>query len=212
MFPVIGDYPINEITKENIRFLLERPLKRKSKIMANRLLSYLKQFFGYAEDEELIMQNPTHRLTKERVGGREPPRKRYLDEKELRLLAGLLPNAGLREEYQAILWLLLATGCRVNEVLRARWEHINLQKRLFYIPADHAKNNEAHEIYLSDFALRQLEVLKETRTTKWLVPNRTSDGPISRQALAKQITDRQEEPSDKNRASNPQALVLPKGR
>jgi len=212
VFPIIGDKPIKEVSKEDTKSILERLLKRKAKIMANRLLSYLKQFFGYAEDEELITLNPTHRLTKERVGGKEPPRKRYLDDKELCQLKELLPKAELREEYQALIWLLLSTGCRVNEILRAKWEHIDIQKRIFYIPSEHSKNTDSHKIYLSNFALKQLKTLKETKTTDWIVPNRTSDGPISRQALTKQVTDRQQKLSEKNRVSNPQALVLPKGR
>lgn len=211
VFPINGDKPINEVTKDDIRIILERVLKRKAKIMANRLLSYLKQFFGYAEDEEFITLNPTRRLNKERVGGREPPRKRHLDEEELYLLKSLLPKAKMREEYQALIWFLLASGCRVNEILRAKWEHIDIQKRIFYIPSAHSKNTEPHKIYLSNFSLKQLAILKETKTTDWLVPNRTSDGPISRQALTKQVTDRQQDPSEKNRVNNPQALVLPKG-
>jgi len=212
VFPVIGDKPINEVTKDDIKLVLERPLKRKAKSMANKLLANLKQFFGYADDEELISLDPTRRLIKGRVGGREPPRKRYLDEKELLQLKELLPKAELRDEYQAIIWFLLATGCRVYEVLRAEWEHIDFQKRVFYIPSEHSKNTDPHKIYLSNFAFKQLSILKETKTTDWIVPNRTSDGPITRQVLTKQVTDRQQKPSVKNRVSNPQALVLPKGR
>lgn len=212
VFPIIGDTPINEVTRQDIRSILERLTKRKAKSMANRLLANLKQFFGYADDEELITLDPTRRLTKERVGGKEKSRKRYLEESEIGLLKGLLPKSGLRTEYQALIWFLLSTGCRVNEVLRAKWEHFNIPKRIFTIPAEHAKNTLQHEVYLSRFALKQLVILKKTRTTQWLVPNRKSEGPITRQVLTKQVTDRQQEPSEKNRVNNPQALVLSKGR
>lgn len=212
VFPATGDKPIDEVSKDDIKSILERLLRRKAKVMANRLLSYLKQFFGYAEDEELISVNPTRRLTKERVGGKEKSRKRYLEEQELALLQKLLPQSGLRKEYQALIWLLLATGCRVNEILRAEWVHFIIVKRMLIIISEHAKNTLKHEVYLSRFALKQLIILKKTRTTQWLVPNRQSDGPITRQVLTKQVTDRQQESSEKNRVHNPQALVLPKGR
>lgn len=212
VFPVIGDMPVNEVTKQEIRSILERLTKRKARSMANRLLANLKQFFGYADDEELINLDPTKRLTKDRVGGKEKSRKRYLEEQELVQLKDLLPQSGLRNEYQALIWFLLSTGCRVNEVLRAKWEHFNISKRTFIIPAEHAKNTLKHEVYLSRFALKQLIILKKTRTTQWLVPNRKSDGPITRQVLTKQVTDRQQEPSEKNRVHNPQALILPNGR
>lgn len=212
VFPLIGDMPINEVTKQEIRNILERLTKRKAKSMANRLLANLKQFFGYADDEELINLDPTRRLTKDRVGGKEKSHKRYLEEHELIQLEKILPQSGLRAEYQALIWFLLATGCRVNEVLRAKWEHFDIPKRIFIIPSEHAKNTLKHEVYLSRFTLKQLIILKKTRTTQWLIPNRRSDGPITRQVLTKQITDRQQQPSEKNRVHNPQALVLPKGR
>ncbi len=212
IFPIIGDKPINEVTKDDIKSVLQRPLRRKAQSMANKLLANLKQFFGYADDEELISLDPTRRLIKARVGGREKSRKRYLDEQELFRLKELLPQSGLRTEYQALIWFLLSTGCRVNEVLRAKWEHFEISKRIFIIPSEHSKNTLKHEVFLSHFALKQLIILKKTRTTEWLVPNRKSDGPITRQVLTKQVMDRQQEPSEKNRVPNPQALVLPKGR
>ncbi|MBA4853768.1 integrase arm-type DNA-binding domain-containing protein [Emticicia sp. BO119] len=212
VFPLIGNTPINEVTRQEIRSILERLTNRKAKSMANRLLANLKQFFAYAEDEELINLDPTRRLTKDRVGGKEKSRKRYLEEQELVLLKDLLPQSGLRTEYEALIWFLLSTGCRVNEVLRAKWEHFDISRRMFVIPSEHAKNTFKHEVYLSRFALKQLIMLKKTRTTQYLVPNRKSDGPITRQVLTKQVTDRQQESSKKNRVHNPQALVLPKGR
>lgn len=212
VFPVIGSKPIGEVTRQDIKTILERPLRRKVKRMANRLLSDLKQFFGYADDEELITQDPTRRLIKERVGGKEKSRQRYLSQKELELLAQLLPTSGLKEESQYLIWLLLATGCRVNEILRASWEDVDWGNRVLHIPAEHSKNTVKHDVYLSDFALHQLLALKETKTTDWIVPNRSGTGPVTRQVLTKQVTDRQQPPSEKNRLHNSRTLVLPGGR
>lgn len=212
VFPVIGQTPIREVTREDIKGILEKPLRRKVKRMANRLLSDLKQFFGYADDEELISLDPTRRLIKERVGGKEKSRQRYLDKSELQKLAQLLPISGLKQEYQSLIWILLATGCRVNEILQAKWEHIDWEKHLLHIPAEHSKNTFKHEVYLSKFALQHFLALKKKSITDWIVPNRSGDGAITRQVLTKQITCRQEKPSEKNRVSNSQALVLPKGR
>jgi integrase len=212
VFPLIGHKPIGEISRQDIKAVLERPLKRNVKRMANRLLSDLKQFFGYADDEELLTQDPTRRLVKERVGGKENVRKRYLSEKELRLLAELLPLSGLKQDYQQLIWLLLATGCRVNEILRAKWSHLDWQKRLLHIPAEHSKNTYKHDVYLSDFALQQVVALYKTKTTDWLVPNRSGSGAVTRQVLTKQVTDRQHKTMGKSRVGNNQALILPGGR
>lgn len=211
VFPIIGSKPIGEVSRQDVKTILDRPLRRGVKRMANRLLSDLKQFFRYAQDEELLPLDPTRRLLKERVGGKENMRQRYLSLPELRLLSDLLPHSGLGQASQSLIWLLLATGCRVNEILRARWEHIDWKKRLLHIPKEHSKNTIAHEIYLSDFALKHLTALKKTQTTAWLVPNRKGDGPVTRQVLTKQVTDRQQPPSSKNRLTNSQTLILPGG-
>jgi integrase len=212
VFPQIGNKLIGEVTRSDIKAILERPLNRRSRRMANRLLSDLKQFFGYADDEELITLNPTRRLIKERVGGKEKSRKRYLTVEELKSLHEILPSSGLRADYQHLIWLLLGTGCRVNEILRAKWSHIDLEKGILHIPPEHSKNTVGHQIYLSPFALLQLQKLRETRMTDWLVPNRTSDGPVTRQVLTKQVTDRQQEIGTKGRVADNRTLILPNGR
>ncbi|CAG5011369.1 Prophage integrase IntA [Dyadobacter sp. CECT 9275] len=212
VFPLIGNKLIGEVERSDIKAILERPLNRKSKRMANRLLSDLKQFFGYADDEELITLNPTRRLIKERVGGKEKSRKRYLSLEELKQLHQILPSSGLRAEYQYLIWLLLATGCRVNEVLRAKWSHVDLDKGLMTIPSEHSKNTVSHHVYLSQFALLQIQQLHDTRMTDWLVPNRTGDGAITRQVLTKQVTDRQQDIGVKGRVVNNRTLILPNGK
>ena len=46
VIPLLGNKPINEVDKEDINTVLNQPLARGSKRMANILLSDLKQFFG----------------------------------------------------------------------------------------------------------------------------------------------------------------------
>lgn len=212
VFPVIGSKPIGEVTRADIKSILERLLNRKAKRMANRLLSDLKQFFGYADDEELITLNPTRRLMKERVGGKEKTRKRYLSVEELKLLHQILPLSTVRKEYQHLIWLILATGCRVNEVLRAQWDHIDFEKKVLVIPSEHSKNTFSHTVRLSDFAIYHLSAVKETKTCQWVIPNRSEDGPITRQVLTKQVTDRQLEEGKVSRVVDNQSLLLPNGR
>jgi Phage integrase family len=54
--------------------------------------------------------------------------------------------------------LLLLTAQRRDEVGGARWPEIDLDKRLWTIPRERAKNDWAHEVHLSELAL---EILSE---------------------------------------------------
>lgn len=208
VFPVIGRKPVSEISRQDVRNVLERPLSRKSKRMANRLLSDLKQFFGYAQDEELAENDPTHRMFKSRVGGIEKSRERVLSENERVILAKKLPVSGISENYQQAIWLMLATGCRVDEISRAEWSHVDFNDGTLTIPVIHAKNKTQHTIYLSDFALEQLHALEKQRHSDWLFPNRTSTGSINRQTISKQIADRQRGKKIKGRTKHYESLSL----
>lgn len=208
VFPIIGRKPISDISRQDVRDVLARPLSRSSKRMANRLLSDLKQFFGYAQDEELTETDPTRRMFKSRVGGIEKSRERTLSLEERKLLAQKLPASGMPAPYQTAIWLMLSTGCRVDEISKAEWSHIDYKRRILTIPATHAKNGKKHEIHLSDFALEQLYALEKDRCTDWLFPNRSGTGPIHRQTISKQIADRQRNQKIKGRTKSTEALSL----
>lgn len=208
VFPIVGRKPISEVDRQDIRDILDRPLSRKSKRMANRLLSDLKQFMGYAQDEELTKDDPTRRMFKSRVGGIEKPRERVLLPEERTMLMQKLPASGLPANYQRAIWLMLATGCRVDEISRAEWSHIDFNDGTLTIPTEHSKNKNQHKIYLSDFALEQLRALEEEKHSDWLFPNRTSSGPIHRQTISKQITDRQRGKKIKGRTQQCNSLIL----
>ena len=109
------------------------------------------------------------------------------------------------------LWLILATGARVGELLNAEWAHVNLETREWRIPASNAKNGRAHLIHLSDFAIQQLEVLQSYRDGAYLFAGRSNDQPMSDKALSKAVRDRIREVPLKKRTAKAQMLILSGG-
>ena len=55
--------------------------------------------------------------------------------------------------------LLLATGCRRNEISDMKWSEVDLKARVFTLPAFRSKNGLAHRIYLNDPALAILKAI-----------------------------------------------------
>lgn len=215
VFPLIGTRPIREVTKQDIMDVLHKPLNRKVRRMANRLLSDLKQFFGFAVDEEFIEHDPTFRLKKERVGGIQKSRSRYLSADDLATLAQQLPKSKLETIYQNAFWLLLATCCRVDELARAKWADIDWKEKTWTIPAEHAKNGTKHTVYLSDFSIQHFRALEEKKYNAWVFPNRTGEGCIHRQTISKQMFDRQCEEKKRIKGRTAKAsssLLLKSGR
>ena len=92
---------------------------------------------------------------------------------EIRALAKAIPNARLKKSTEAAIWIMLATGCRVGELTRARWEHVDLNLGIWRIPAENAKNGDRLTVALSDFAQQQFDLLKNSAdSSDWCFPNR----------------------------------------
>ncbi|TAN50624.1 MAG: hypothetical protein EPN21_08485 [Methylococcaceae bacterium] len=67
--------------------VLDNILARGARRLANRTLSELRQMFGFGYARDIIRNDPTHRLKKADIGGKETERDRVLDENEIRELA-----------------------------------------------------------------------------------------------------------------------------
>ena len=72
-----------------------------------------------------------------------------------------------------IVSLLLLTGCRVRELLDARWEHVDVERKSWLIPT--SKTGKPRHVPLSTSALAIIEALP--RLNEWLVPNPESGKP-----------------------------------
>lgn len=90
------------------------------------------------------------------------------------------------------LQFIIMTACRSGEVRGATWDEVDLDKRLWTIPADRMKGGKSHVVPLTDEAI---ELLKNTpRLSDYLFTGgrggRMSDGSVSRvpKKLGYQVT------------------------
>ena len=101
-----------------------------------------------------------------------------------------LPVSGLVESSQCALTIQLATVTRIGEVLGARWEHVDFDRRLWTL--QETKNGKKHTVHLNDMALRQFEALRQqTGLTAWVFPASRLNGPVCPKTVTKQVADRQ---------------------
>ena len=216
VLPIIGNFYVEDIRVAHINLVLDPITQRGSNRMAKLALTYLRQMFGFALDRELVQQDPTARLRKSKVGGKDTERDRVLSETEISQLYHLVPAAGLQAASQAAIWICLGTCCRIGELLAARWDHIDLKRKTWYIPAEHSKNGKAHTIYLSGFVVGQFKRLHAINgESLWCYPNNTNTGAVDPKTLTKQVGDRQLRPGRApmaNRTSLCHALELSGGR
>ncbi len=216
VLPLIGHLHIEDVKTAHINQVLDPILMRGANRMAKLTLTRLRQMFRFAYDREMIEQDPTARLRKAKVGGKDVERDRVLSEAEITQLYRRVPEAGLLYASEAAIWIALATCCRIGELLAARWDHIDLKKKTWYIPAENSKNGKAHTVYLSDFAVQQFtRVASITGDTLWCYSNARNTGPVCPKTLTKQVGDRQLQPGREpmaNRTTLCHALELSGGR
>lgn len=197
VFPAIGNMAAADVTKAHIQHIIDAMLDRGVRRMTERVFSDLRQLFGFALDRDHIEADPTARIKKHKIGG-SVERDRALSEAELITLFRLLPASGLVESSQCALTLQLATITRIGEVLGARWEHVDFERRLWTLPE--TKNGKRHTINLNSLALSQFEALRQhTGTTEWVFPAARLNGPVCPKTVTKQVADRQRGGDENNR-------------
>ncbi|EAQ96888.1 tyrosine-type recombinase/integrase [Congregibacter litoralis] len=212
IIPALGGMPLADIKRAMLIDQLDRVVERGSLVMANHLFGDLKQFFTYAVARDWIDVHPLAGLTKERIGGRQKERDRYLSDEEITELTERLQSANLLITTEQSIWIMLSTCCRVGELSQARWEDIELEQGEWRIPARNSKNARSHIIYLSEFAKIQFEELHRiTAGSNWCIPSRSREAHIDQKSISKQIRDRVRKTSLKGRSNSSGTLLLSGG-
>jgi len=216
VLPFLGSLAVADIKKSHITIVTDAMLARGVNRAAKIAFSLMRQMFRFAVDRDLIEYDPTASIRKAKIGGKDVERDRVLSDEEIRTLTKLAPKAGLLPSTEAAIWIALSTCCRIGELLGARWEHLNLIKGTWLIPAENSKNGKPHSITLSPFAVRQFEYVREHNgTSAWCYPNTDDSGPVCSKTVTKQLGDRQRQPDQgtmSRRSAKAQALLLPGGK
>jgi integrase len=148
--PRFGARKAADITRRDIRQMLNEIADRGAPIQANRTLEITRKLFNWAIGEELVENNPCDHIGKPSA---ENQRTRVLSEKEIRTLWVALET---RPPLVAAAYrLMLATGQRSIEVLGAEHREIGADG-WWVIPAGRVKNKLEHRVWLNDVARRVL--------------------------------------------------------
>ncbi|MBK6357142.1 MAG: site-specific integrase [Betaproteobacteria bacterium] len=231
VLPKIGLIAAEDVTKGHITGVTDDLLARGVARMAKQIFSLIRQMFRFAVDRDIVDADPSASIRKAKIGGKDVERDRFLSEEEIKLLADQIPSAKLLPSTEAAIWICLSTCCRIGELLQARWEHIDLDKCQWMIPADNSKNGKIHTIYLSNFAQTQFQLLadlakaaQKKRIKKkadappvpWVYPNRSGENAVCLKTITKQIGDRQRvgkaPMSRRAKVEIAESLILPRGK
>jgi integrase len=162
VLPCWGERPLSEITKGNVIELVNDKAARRERVrkgltggagvQANRTLTRLRTFFGWAIANDLVAADPTARVRKP---VKETARDRVLTDDETR--ASWDRTEQLGRPFGLVFRLMLLTAQRESEVAGMRWSELNFEGRAWTIPGARAKNGKPHIVHLAGLALEVLE-------------------------------------------------------
>jgi integrase len=156
VLPVISDVRVADVHRRDITRVTDAILRRGSPSEANHVFADLRAMFAWAVKRGDLDHTP--------AGGMEKPattgaRDRVLTDDEIRALWVGLPQwlVGSRTcsriTCARIIRLCLITGQRLGEVCGMRRVELDLERRLWRLPAERTKNGATHAVPLSHLAL-----------------------------------------------------------
>ncbi|MDW8847028.1 integrase domain-containing protein [Erwinia sp. MMLR14_017] len=159
VFPAIGEIPVQEIKARKLVEALE-PIKARGALeTVRRLVQRINEIMIYAINTGLIDANPASGIGM----AFEKPKKQNmptLRPEELPKLMRSLVMSNLSVPTRCLIEWQLLTLVRPSEASGARWAEIDLDAKLWAIPAERMKAKREHTVPLSPQAMEILDVMK----------------------------------------------------
>lgn len=180
-----GDRPVSEIRRRDVAALLDAKAKHGA-TAANRLRAHISGLFSYGRQHDWLENNPASGLRRRP----EQERRRVLTDDEIKALWTFLASdtpielargkgkviampadtgRALRDLFRLMLW----TGQRIAETSRMKWADVNLESKLWTVPASEAKNRREHVVPLCEGAVAMLKARQERAQpgVEWVFPS-----------------------------------------
>jgi integrase len=198
MLPALGSRIMADIGKVDLSRL--HASLSDSPIAANRVVALFSAIWNWAakRDEVAAGDNPARQIERYPEKGRE----RYLTVEELRRLGKALrdaetiglpwlidesaPNSKHTPKAKrsriidphavAAIRLLMLTGARLREILDARWDYVDIERGLMFLPDSKTGRKT---IYLSDVTLALLERIPRVLGNPYIIPGESKGAPRS---------------------------------
>jgi integrase len=145
-----GARPITEIRRADVADLIQE-LRKSAPIAANRLLAFLKTFFSWCIDQELIEASPAAAIKRP---SKEVKRDHVLTDLELRANWAACGELGI---FGGPFKMMLVTAQRRTEVGEMTWREVDRAENVWRLARGRTKADRAHEVPLSHLALAILD-------------------------------------------------------
>jgi integrase len=166
-FPALGKLPVNVIDAPDIQSVLI-PIWQSKPETARRVRQRVGTVLDYARGQGWRdTEAPMRAVNSLMKAIKQPKAKNFraMPYKDVPAFVSKLTGDG-RSVGRLALEFLILTAARSGEVRGARWSEIDIDGKLWNVPAERMKAGEPHSVPLSDAALRVLEQAKPFATSK----------------------------------------------
>lgn len=168
ILPKWGKHRLTDITQQGVaQWLADKAGEglapatvEKIRVILGRSFELAKQW-GMAGSDK----NPTRGVPRKPINN---ARERFLNAAEAKRLQVAVAESR-NTQLKFIVGLLLLTGARVSELLQAKWEHVNLDRRMWLIPT--SKTGKPRHVPLSQPAIDLIKSVPTFKDCPYLLPN-----------------------------------------
>lgn len=175
IIPKLGSFDVRQVKPSQIVHTLEAA--NRTWTVTKRMLTSFKKIFGHACGLRLIETNPCAGIELTAFKGERPPARKRIMLTATELTA-LLKNAdeALGSQNALAFRILLATCTRGVELVKARWEHVDLDAGKWWVPDESVKTRSGFLVPLCKPVISWFTKLRELACgSDWVLPARRAD-------------------------------------
>jgi len=171
---IFGNKRLNQITRQQIQSfhtsLMNEPLAAST---CNHHIKLMKHAFNLAIDWDMVETNPVSRVP---LFLEDNKIEHYMNDAQLEELLKVLYFDKSRPVCMIAIFLL-STGCRLLEILSAKWSDVDLNRGIFTVRAINSKSKRLRSVPLNESALDVLHQLDTQGKYEFLFINQRTGKP-----------------------------------
>ena len=184
-FPLIGPRPVSQITSADVLRILS-PIWTGKPVTAKRLSQRISAVIRWARASEFYTGDDPVGSALAGLPRQKPEVQHHesLHFDHMPELIRQLRACSAKPESKLALEFLILTAARTIEVLGAKWDEIDFEKRLWVVPASRMKIKETHRVPLTSHAMDLLDQARAlSPESEFVFPNQITGKPLSYNTL-----------------------------
>ncbi|MDX1490813.1 MAG: tyrosine-type recombinase/integrase [Pseudohongiellaceae bacterium] len=168
LLPAFGAQRMDTITrKQLVDFHMEIRNEGYAPATCDHYIKLIRYIFNLAIQWDFLTANPAAKIA---LFNADNKVENLLSNEQFDQLLKVLHTHPNRQACQVALFLL-STGARLNEALTATWEQIDLNEKVWRIPATNSKSKKLRAIPLNSSALEVLRTIMPEELSGWVFTN-----------------------------------------